>query len=369
MGYYIGGDRTDDGNYTPSFSGKRRPTLSEEDEALLKESKVEFVLPKEFDYDYYRSKRDAYHHSSIEYHEWKCFERFSRAVYEFYRQVVRAYYGVFKQGISNLPNFEKSCLNLKEMDLDEMAENVERAEAELILQFSRGRRTIKAKLNKHATLNHLKDYAARAWVMYYALKKKLYFNDSINFKRAYQHYNLDDDKDKLRAFRGREMMKYKIHTNVPPNFLIVRFHHPSSIYEGVDNTAILNDLVKNAGGFTTDEYDTIISNEEMQSLNQKFGNLMIIYQDYGYINSLIASIRRIADYYYTSQINTYGIFIQRDREDSEDMYEQAKNYYELICDLSTKDYGEPFVFDLESLKQKLEDVLKFSKKAYVETKI
>ena len=184
MGYYMGGDRDDFGNYTPTVVKPKFKTKTQF------EIKKGIELPAEFDPDFYTQKQSEFGKFSPDYWEWKKFSDFSSAVYAFYRQAVMQFYEKFPPK-SPLSKLEETAIGIKKEDLHELANNVKAAENNLISQFDKSSRSLSAKIKKYAQLMRLREYAAQAWVMFEAINKKLYVADAVKFKNRYNNFNLN----------------------------------------------------------------------------------------------------------------------------------------------------------------------------------
>lgn len=361
MGYYIGGDREDDGNYTPSGTHKK---AIKQDNARLEQLLDEqpqifkgFDLPKEFDPDYYFGKQKKYGKFSPDYWEWAKLNKYSQAVFAFLRQATNQFYKTFAPQTAQLSKFETDCLTLKAEDLDELAEGVKNAEKNLITQFARDGREISSKIKRYPALFRLTESGAKAWVMYAAINKKLNVKDAINFKTAYESFNLNSELDQLKTYRGVAIMKYKLQA-INDGLQTRVLNLPKEIYFGVDTMAILNNLLEKVNGFKTYDYDELLENIDLENLTQKYPDLMQIYSNYGYILNLIKLInqnsRRIKERGLDNEINTDWL----------DHYRAGENVNNLILQLLKGNLDKRFVGDLQHLNSCLEEALTGAKQVY-----
>lgn len=361
MAIYLGGDREDNNNYT---SDNWKSLKADPNQDLIK-----ITLPLEFDVDYYLEKREEFGKYSPDYWEWTKFKNYALSVFEFFRHVVAAFYNKYPIADSkNLLSFVD--LKLKQKNLDSLADAVENSQAELLKQYSRSNRKIKAKINRYEPLKRLRKYAASAWIMFYALKQNLFVNEAIKFKNSYSKLDLNNDIDVLKAFRGATLIKYNLKKLVGNQFLTQTLKLPHDIYGDVDGISLFNNILKSVNGFGYNDYDLILNSvfEKVEVLKQKeaYSSLINIYKNYGYINNLIMQIAKLSNSFYSKTNTHYGLFID---EAGEDLVKHANIISALVSKVLKTQLDPLFVKDLTKIKTKLENVLDYSAQAYAETSV
>ncbi len=365
MGYYIGGDREDGGNYTPS--GVRKKAFKKDavslEQLLDEQPKIVkgFDIPKEFDPDFYLDKQKKYGQYSPDYWEWAKLNKYSQAVFAFYRQTINQFYKKFAPN-SALNNFEEKFADIKTENLDELAEGLRAAERNLVSQFDRDNREISAKIKKYPALIRLRGCAAKSWVMYAALNKKLNVKDAVNFKTAYNGFNLDNELDQLKTYRGIVLMQYKL-KSINSKFLLNKLNLPKEIYSDLDGLDILNDILEKVNGFKTTDYAELLSEQTIENLNGVYPNLMQIYSNYARIFKLIKLINQNA----ANWENNIDYF-KNDVEDYDteffDYYQAGKNVNNLILNLLKTELDPLFELDLKNLNSCLEQALSYANQVY-----
>lgn len=363
MGYYMGGDRDDAGNYAPHLKTKVGAAasvgqLNDVSQHLGIEKGVE--IPLEFDPDYYKRKQGKYGVYSPDYWEWDKLRRYSKAVYSFYRQAIAQFYSKFP--LTTTPTrFEEAALNLKQEDLNELAAALVQAESELMRQFDSDGRTVMAKINKHSALMRVRECAARAWVIYGALNKKFFVGDALNFRKSYEGLDLTQDLSLLKVLRGCVIMRYNLQ-GVNEDAISKKLSRPNEIYEGVNAVDILNDLLAKIGAFQTTDYYGLLSNEEVQNLKLHYPALTRIYLNYNYIKYFAKSITKKAQSYHKS--GAICNFAEEIGGENVDIYAEANKFLNEIKILLSKSLDPVFERDLSLLSAELETALNSAAPAY-----
>ncbi len=354
--YFSSGENID-GEYTlPEMTQKVKPE--------------EIIYPKEFDFSYYRSKRDVYDKSNSGYWEWEYFKQYSKSAYEFYSAVNLEFCKRFNLSIYDL-DLPKCVQQTKiSADLDTLANNLKDAENKLCNQYNIGRRTVSGKLNKHSTLKRLRDEIAQTWVIYFCLTENLFLKAGLNFKKLYSNLNINNDIDVLRCYRGCKIMQRNLSVYVKKNLLTNKHHNlREELYSDFDAKAYYNELLMCLGLFNEEDYAEILNYiapqiEALQE-NETMRNIIDFYDTFDYVNLLIFYINKIANNYKNSDFVRYMVF--NDIEGIEgNIYLQASNYLKNLSAIITqvKDANEIFYNDMLELKNKLDFALENAKEVY-----
>lgn len=364
MGYYMGGDRDDAGNYTPYLKAKQetlvlkasgRQNISQH---LSIEKGVD--VPLEFDPDYYARMQEKFGKYSPDYWEWEKLRKYSKAVYSFYRQAIAQFYCKYSLFVTPT-RFEEAALNLKNEDLVKLADALIQAEGDLIRQFERNGRTVVARINKYSTLTRLREYAARAWVMWGALNKKFFVSDAVNFKKAYDDLDLSQDLSKLKVFRGCAIMRYNL-GGAKSDAIVKKLNRPEEIYAGINSLEVLNELLGKIGAFKTTDYTKLLTNVEVANLTKEYPALMNIYLNYDCIKYIVKMMNYKAQRY--NKAGCMCSFAEEIDGNSVDIYLMTCKFCDEIKSVLGQGVDPLFERDLSKLLLELEAALNCAESAY-----
>ncbi len=355
--YYNGGDRDDVNNYSASNWKKPAKNVTT---PISKPETVKFIIPDCFDEDFYIKNREKFSNSSLDYWEWTKFLRFSNAVYSFYRQMSAEFYSNYTP-IKPIPEFID--LKLKKENLDDILTSINYAENQLIEQFDKSRRTLKAKVNTIKPLKEVVNYAATAWIMYFANTENLYIKNSINFKNKYAEYDFENDLDILKAYRGCVVMKYLTSKVIDENLITEKINRSNKIYGNIDAEKLTNQLLETVGGFTTYDYNKIQEEllEKLENLNPEYDNLVWFYKNYIKMQETAKKVQEITE-------NNKLLLSTSFEVDGENLYEKLAEFYVFALNLlDDESLDDVFKQDLNIFAKKLGKITKESRETYLQT--
>ncbi len=353
--YYSSGERNEQGEW-------ERPEVG----SFARTPQPEIVYPKEFDFEYFKSERDKFGHYSQDYWEWEAFRIYCKATSALLKQTAFEFCKKYSIKIEelNLPSFIDGSLQPESFEL--LKENMQNAEVRLFKQFDKSNRTIQARLTKNKTLQKLVNYAAKTWVMCYALEGN-YFSNALNYKKAVNNFDLDNDVELLRAFRATLIMKRRS-DKIKPNLIIDKEHQRiPEIYSKVDARAIYNELAISVGVLQLTDYDNILSDLEprMQPLrsNKIYAHLIYFYENYDFIKWLIINMNRIVMNYNSTSFDRCGVF-QNVEGFNGDIYEKAESVLQVLQIIKDNVSDPILINDVDKMEQDLIDCLENAKEVH-----
>lgn len=292
----MGGDRDDANNYFANDWRKKKVK-----EVAKQKGETKLVVPEEFDFAFYDAQKKGLDSSNPDFWGWDAFKWYANAVFKFFRQECAQFYAKFPlQAGFELPDFVN--LNVKPVDIDKVVETLNQSEATLLRQFDFAHvshpRKVQAQINKNPKLKRVRDYAGKAYIMLLANAKKLYFADAIKFKNIFNSFNLEDEQDILKAYRGCQVMSYYANKAINNKMLNKFLKLPEKIYGQFNAVAQTNNLLESVGAFKTTDYAAILEEitPKLQNLKQNANdaNLVQIYKNFAWLNNLAEQIKTYA---------------------------------------------------------------------------
>ncbi len=325
-------------------------------------------LPKEFTFDYYNEKIAKYDKSSLEYWEWVKFKMYARAVLRLYEQTSIIFKQAFNLDTSLFDDYLN--LNAKPLDLQTLVEELKTAEAALYNQFSKSRRTVQAKFNKHPTLARVKHIGAKSWMMTHAILNNVPLKSMRNFTQVYQNLDKTKDEDIVRAYRGYVILKRALSLYLHPKKLLI---HSDTIYENENVYDIFNELCEMVGAYNTNDIEEIKEsiNPNLSRLEEDayYGKIISFYSHYDDIHKTFYDIKKIAKDYYDGIGMNFDIFYDIDNG-TEDIYQKGTKYLDLIKSIKElPNLAELFLLDLNQIEKLGETALTYASKAHTATHI
>lgn len=316
-------------------------------------------IPKEFMFEYYDEKISKYDKSSPEYWEWVKLKLYAMSVYKLLEQISLIYLKEFNLEEGNFEKFIN--FSTKPVRLEDVVKQLETAENSLIQQFSKYNKNLFTKFKKHATLERVRNYAAKAWLMLYGLTRKVPIKSMRKFADVFSGYNLSKDEDILKAYRGYVLLRRNINLYVKPNML-------SYVYQGVDVCYVFDNICEEVGAFNRDDLLNIKQriNEDLIRLktNQKYSLLLDFYYNYDDIQKTFYDVNKTAkDFYEGYGHKTINIFWDM-LNDGEDIFMKAKHYLKIIKDLLKQNFKDVFDMDLKALEKIGEQAIDYAINAY-----
>ena len=355
--YYSSGEKDENGDYIlPEKATKTSPKVEIADMQSFKEN-----LPKEFNWDYYDEKRDAYGRYANEFWEWVRLKTYAKSVLEMYNATAKSFCSIFNVEQSEYPSF----VNFNVGSLSNAERNLLTAESDMVAQFTKAKHKVSAKIKKHAALRSLQNYGAIAWVSLFAINGKLPIKTTMAFQKTYEKLNLENELDLLRAFRGYKIVSRLIKYNVKQD-LISNHHYAGNIYDNLDIGKIYDDLCNLVGTFDRADIEKIGSTiaPKIEKIYSKYGLLIDFYNDYEKIKYAIYRVKYISSQYYRGEAKTVNIFYNS--QTSEDEFEVAKNH-QGMCELllsKIKSLPSIFVDEVSKMLEELNNALDYAKPAY-----
>lgn len=319
-------------------------------------------IPKEFTFEYYDEKISKYDKSSPEYWEWLKLKLYAMSVYKLLEQISI----VYKDGFNlDENNFEKFInFSTRPVWLEDIVKQLETAENSLIQQFSKYDKNLFTKFKRHATLERVRNYGAKAWLMLYGLTRKVPIKSMRKFTEVFSGYDLNKDEDILKAYRGYELLKRNINLYVKPNML-------SYVYQDIDVYQVFDNICEEVGAYNRADLLNIRKriNEDLNRLksNPKYSILIDFYSKYDDIQKTFYDVRKIAkDFYEGHAQRNFNIFWDM-LNNGEDLFEKAQHYLDIVTKLIQSNFTDVFEKDLKALEKVGNDALDYAHDAYYKT--
>lgn len=283
-------------NYLYASRKNTSKVISEEKKESLFAN--ESNLPSELNDEYYDNYIEKYTNRDREYWDWLYIRKYMEKVRIFYLALSNVLYRKFEPiNKSSLPKF----INLEligAIDINDLASQLSNAEKELSQQFNKfkERSVVSSYFNKYNPLKRLQLLGAKAWTMYHMLNKDLPVRDVIKFTDSHKRFlnsGFHNDEDLITMYRGATIVNREVRLYVKPNLLSER--HPfANLYDDIASDEVYNELISSIGGYTTDEYDNIMT-YVLEYLGDKVGSDNDINELISFYNSYDEIYKNIYD--------------------------------------------------------------------------
>lgn len=318
-------------------------------------------LPKEFTFEYYDEKISKYDKSSPKYWEWVKLKMYAMSVLKLLEHISIVYKDGFNLDESNFETFIN--FSTKPAKLEDVVNQLKTAETSLIQQYTKYDKNLFTKFKKHATLERVRNYGAKAWLMLYGLTRKVPIKSMRKFTEVFSGYDLNKDEDILKTYRGYVLLKRNINLYVKPNML-------SYIYQDIDVYQVFDNICEEVGAFNREDLLNIRKsiNEDLNRLksDKKYSALIDFYSKYDDIQKTFYDIKKIAkDYYEGYGAKNYYIFL--DNNDTENLYKNAETYLNSINKIIDCSFSGVFEKDLKLLQSVGAEALDYAHDAYYKT--
>lgn len=372
--YYSSGERDEEtGEYIkPKLWDNRailNKTQADEKQEEPKAKPTFAPLPKEFDNDYYIERRDKYDRHTSQYWDWEYFRRYAKEVLCSYKNMAGYLYTTMPPiDPGDVPNFVDITKPPEdEIDIDDLIV----AESQLIRQFARSKRTIQAKINKHSALSRLQMYAAKTWVMYFALTGKVPIKDNVSVKTNYTNLDKGDIEQVLKMYRSVKLLEFYIKRYVPRAILGKYKETYREVYKTLSFDEIYDEIIKSVGGATLDDCidiekelsPSLVSTAES---DQRIKSLLKFYNSYLQMRHM-ANKTNIRTYMWNNGDKGRFIYSGDDGEDTgKDFYQESKKYLKACLKLKSKlnENDMPFYKDVCKICNELQEAIQNATDAY-----
>lgn len=255
-----------------------------------------FVAPACFDKTYYSNKAYKFEDNTNVSSKWFRIMEYSEKAYDFYRYTMYNFYASLDEFPSNVPEYILACKN-KPMNIDFLANQLYEKEKEIFHTFmGRSEFTFNDFIQKHARCIELRQYTAKAWMMYADMKKNNVFRSMLNIENMDLDYSIEENK--VKACCVYEKAKYHYDVNWKTMFrdgdaLHKTFPITRRLYCPLDNAQLYQEILETIGAYNYHEKTADIK-QYKQEIKQE-GNIKIVkfYEKYKDILHVMRQLKKI----------------------------------------------------------------------------
>ena len=336
------------------------------------------TYPKGLSSYYYENMRNNAEYKSKDWYLSFALESYANAVRKFYCSTMQALNNLVFAPI-NLPNYitqSSECeINNAEYNLatlQGLAKDLEEKELKLLESLSINRTTMSARCNKSATINELRNFAAKAWLVYDNLKEDKFFHSVVDFKSRNADKDMNVDRNIALVCTGHYKSKNYVKTKLKNYFSTTATKTPFvnkhgetiKLYLNLSAEDLFFNLMTMFNGYNYQENEEYITQLQQKVTDKKAMLVIDFYKNYADVKSVYKAVFFIVDEINNGNESTldfvdYNHLKQTDQK--RDVYLQAKIYLEKVNELYALAQEDEYSFlikDCLHLKHKLTEAIK-----------
>lgn len=266
------------------------------------ENKQELNLPKCFNDDYYEDKINRCDHGSDNWYRWSSLRRYMLKVKTFYIALMVKLNTSIDKPV-NLPGYIKLEENPKPIDMK--AKDLQEQEEKLMKCFDDSNSKFEKKLEKHSTLQELREYGAKCWLLYQNLTRDNYYHAIIDFKSRNEDKDLTVERNIALLFVGHTKTKSFVKTKVKDYFSTNRLVNPFKekqpksigVYANLPTEPLFASIMETFNGYNYLENEEWFKNIIPQLTDEKAIQVVEFYKNYSHIKVVYKKLLYIAKNY------------------------------------------------------------------------
>jgi len=371
---------------TSEYSERKREGLDDFKKSYYTHDKVQDIsYPKALSKKYYEEHRNKSENGSKDWYVWNSFGKYAQAVREFYCAVMAVLNKTVYMPV-DLPEYilETASLTGKELEtnmpmLEALAQNMVKAEDELLTCLDRNRTSIAARCNKHKTLNELRDYAAKAWMVYDNFKVDNFYHAVIDFNSRNQDKDMTKDRDialvTMGHYKAKNFVRTKVNgyfsTNAAKTPFQNRHGRSIRIYEDLDAGKLFTELMEMFNGYNYQEREEEIKILSQNATEELPKQIIEFYKNFADVKrvykKLLYMFKEYQEGYVIDNYTDESYLVKTGMR--RNLYEVAVNYFKELTHILTRAQeveGYKFVLKDIYLLEKLEEAIEKHKDIYAE---
>lgn len=358
------------------YSERKREEREQMYEDAFENAKYNVIYPKPLTESYYLDLKDRAEFKSKDWYLSTPLKNYALAVRNLYCAVMVAFNNTIYQPIE-LPEYVKNSagfmaqnLQVNMQTLETLAKNLTLAEKDLIDALSRNNTTMQARCNKHKNIKQLRDFAAKAWLVYDNLKTDNFYHAIVDFKTRNADKDMNLDRNVALVSMGHYKTKNFVKTKVKSYFATsgartpFAYKHGNSIklYQGLIAKDLFGEIMEMFGGYNYEQNEENLLAQQNNVKDPKAKKVIDFYKNYADVKIIYKAVFDVIDDlnkgYDVNYIDMEYLEINNEKRD---VYVKAQIYLNQINELlNITEQDETYNFiikDCMHLQNKLNQAL------------
>ena len=291
------------------YSERKREQLEQAYENAYDNSKYIVVYPKALSEGYYLDLKDRSEFKSKDWYLSTPFKNYACAVRNLYCAVLVAFNNTIHQPIE-LPEYVKNSagfmaknLEVNIPTLENLAQALTVAEKELMESLSRNNTTMDARCNKHKHIKQLRDFAAKAWLIYDNLKTDNFYHAIVDFKTRNADKDMNLDRNIALVSTGHYKTKNFVKTKVNGYFatsgartpFVYKHGNSIKLYKGLIAKELFGEIMEMFGGYNYEQNEETLTCLQTNVVDEKAKAVIEFYKNYADVKQIYKAVFNIID--------------------------------------------------------------------------
>jgi len=365
------------------YQQKEEQQKEEQGQTPTQPSKI-VEFPKYFKDEYYETMRENSQYKSKDWYLSFALEKYAKAVKDLYCSTLMCLNNLVYQPVE-MPNYVVSSSKCEFKDLEtnlpilnQLAKNLEEAEAKLIDSLSINKTSISARCNKSKTINELRNCAAKAWLMYDNLCYDKFFHSVVDFNTRNATKDMSVERNIALISVGHYKAENYVKTKIKNYFSTTARRTPFldkhgksvKLYTDVNAEAMFFNLMTFFNGYNYQENETNIIELQQKVTQVDAKKVIEFYKNYGDVKNVYKRVFVLINKIYQGQKELDFLdyeYLEKTLE-KRDVYQQAKIYLGMVAELHKLSQKEEYAFlnkDCKHFKEKLTEAINLIEPIYI----
>ena len=265
-----------------------------------KQTRVVTDLPKCFNLDYYEDKIARCSPGSDNDFIWRSLSNYMLKVNKFYNALMIKLNESIIQPV-DLPNFITPAKMPDPIEL--MAKQLMEQEKKLMQCFNNSSTKFEKKLEKHTTLQELRNYGAKCWLLYQNLTRDNFYHAIIDFKTRNANKNLNNQRNIALMYVGHIKTRNFVRTKVKDYFSTNRNINPFKekqphsigLYANIKEEPLFEDIITTFNGYNYREHETFFAEKLPTLTDEKAKKVVEFYANYADVKNVYKRLFHILE--------------------------------------------------------------------------